>query len=208
MNQLPTLTNLEGFTLLSENMKTWHDATPQLFSVIDRTQPETIIEVGSWIGYSAIKMAEYCEQKQMQTKILCVDTWLGSLEFWCQYADKPQWDLMLNQGYPQVYYQFLSNVIHHGMQHRITPLPMTSSIAARYIQKAMPDTICSMIYIDGSHEYEDVRADLKSYWPLLAVDGIMVGDDWNWLGVKQAVVEEFTSAAITVNGQVWDVQKI
>ena len=36
-----------------------------------------------------------------------------------------------------------------------------------------------LIYIDGSHEYEDVYQDLKNYNPLLNPNGIIWGDDWH-----------------------------
>ena len=34
-----------------------------------------------------------------------------------------------------------------------------------------------VVYIDGSHEYADVRADVVGMWPLLKVGGVMILHD-------------------------------
>ncbi len=44
-----------------------------------------------------------------------------------------------------------------------------------------------LIYIDGSHEEEDVYQDLLDYTPLVAPGGVIFGDDWSWTGVRDAV---------------------
>ena len=44
-----------------------------------------------------------------------------------------------------------------------------------------------MIYVDGSHEEEDVYQDLTNYWEIVAADGIIFGDDYSWDGVRLAV---------------------
>ena len=39
-----------------------------------------------------------------------------------------------------------------------------------------------MIYIDGSHQREDVLADSSLAWKLLKQDGFMIWDDYKWEG--------------------------
>ena len=74
-----------------------------------------------------------------------------------------------------------------GCQDYIVPFPNTSLIGARWFakQKLQAD----VIYVDGSHEEDDVYLDLKSYWPILRPGGVLFGDDWNttWYGVICAV---------------------
>lgn len=164
---------------------------------IDEVKPELIIEVGTWKGKSAITMADICgadPELRGKTEITCVDTWLGATEFWEDHKDEKRYkSLELCNGYPQVYYQFLANVIITGNQGRITPFPQTSTNAARLLRKK--DVQADLIYIDGSHEYEDVLADLEAYWPLLRAGGIMFGDDYceYWKGVMAAVGDMFYS---------------
>lgn len=177
----------DGFDPLPENLRGWHGNDPLFAELIEEVQPKLIIEVGSWLGQSAINMAQIVKRLQLDCKIICVDTWLGALEF-IDKAEGTDWDLMRKNGYPQVYYQFLSNVVHHGCQDIIIPFPQTSLIAARYFKAA--GVSADLIYIDGSHDYDDVLNDLNAYWPLLNDKGIIFGDDFDrncWPDVVEAV---------------------
>ena len=82
---------------------------PQLYKrIVDNSQDGShIVEVGSWKGRSAAFMAVEIINSNKKIKFDCVDTWLGAVEFWDQFADTPERDLMLVNGYPQIYYQFL-----------------------------------------------------------------------------------------------------
>jgi len=176
--------------LLPLDLQGWNSDSKIFISLIQETNPELIIEVGTWKGRSAINMAKYLKDNKLNCKIICVDTWLGALEFWDKLKHTPERDLLLKNGYPQIYYQFLSNVIHNDVQDYILPFPCTSLIAARYFKNN--NIKSKLIYIDASHEYEDVLLDLKYFYNILDSNGVLFGDDINnFPGVKQAV-QEFT----------------
>jgi predicted O-methyltransferase YrrM len=46
-----------------------------------------------------------------------------------------------------------------------------------------------IIYIDGCHEYDVVKEDIKNSWPLLEEGGILLLDDYGMDDVKKAVDE-------------------
>jgi len=192
----------EGFTPMPDDMQGWNSIHPVFGQLIDRTNPKTIIEVGTWKGASALYMADLCHSKSLNSHIYCVDTWLGAVEFCTTLADTPERDLLLRNGYPQIYYQFISNVIHKGHQQRITPVPNTSLNAAKIL--AYHGVKAELIYIDGSHEYDDVKADIKAYLPLLKPGGIMFGDDYGWQGVQQAVNEMIPHKVIDNNYWIYE----
>jgi len=48
---------------------------------------------------------------------------------------------------------------------------------------------CDFIYIDGSHEFKDVKIDLEKYWEFVEEGGIIAGHDIQYLGVSKAVLE-------------------
>lgn len=178
----------EDLEILEEHLVGWHGDHPIFEKLITKTNPTHIIEVGAWLGQSTINMAKILKKDNRDCKITTVDTWLGALEFIG--SDKGDHNLMKKNGYPQVYYQFLSNVVHNEVQEYIDPFPSTSLIAARYFQKN--NIKADLIYVDASHDYEDVINDLNAYWPLLNSGGVMFGDDYNqgqWPGVVKAVNE-------------------
>ena len=176
---------------------------PEFFRrMIELTAPKLIIEVGTWKGRSALAMAQilddiskeivspestrtwWCEE----TKIMCVDTWLGATEMWTNHDDEKRYkSLRLVNGYPSLYYTFMNNVVGRAKQHRIVPFPQTSQNAARVLRKA--GVKAQLIYIDASHEEQDVKFDLWAWKDMLDEGGIMFGDDYcdYWPGVKSAV---------------------
>jgi hypothetical protein len=175
--------------LLPLDLQGWNGDRAVHLDLIDEVRPSLILEVGTWKGQSAIHMGTHLKARGLDAKIICVDAWLGALEFWDHLADTPERNLLLKNGYPQIYFQFLSNVVHSGLQAHILPFPNTSLIAARYF--ANQGIRAELIYIDASHEYEDVLADLEAYWPLLAPGRLVFDDDYNsyWPGVRKAVRE-------------------
>jgi methyltransferase family protein len=175
----------DGLELLPEDWGGWHGLHDIFGELIARQRPRHIIEVGTWKGQSAITMGRLVKELGLDCKITCVDTWLGSLEFWAEHNDAEH-DLMQSHGYPLVYFQFLSNVVRARLTDVILPFPATSLTAARFFK--LRDLSADLIYIDASHEEEDVAADLDAYLPLVKPGGILFGDDYGiWPGVTRAV---------------------
>ncbi|MGV3523611.1 MAG: class I SAM-dependent methyltransferase [Candidatus Sericytochromatia bacterium] len=149
-------------------------------------QPRLIAEVGTWLGHSAIQAAKYYATRRVREfTLICVDTWLGSTEHWL----RPQMrkDLDRIQGYPMIYQHFLSNVQLSGLSDYILPLPQTSANAARIL--AHHALLFDWVYLDASHDAQDVQLDLQLYWPLVRPGGFLMGDDWNWPSVRSTVLD-------------------
>lgn len=191
----------ENIELLPEDLHGWNGRDDIFWQLIQQTNPVNIIEVGTWKGQSAITMARLV---QNGCKIFCVDTWLGALEFMGGTGER---DLMLKNGYPRVYYQFLSNVIHNNCQDIIIPVPQTSTIAARWFKRQ--GIRAELIYIDGSHDEPDVYDDLCNYYDLCT--GVIFGDDWrHFADVERAVTRFCKERNITfevVDDNFWVIKK-
>jgi hypothetical protein len=148
-----------------------------------------VIEIGSWVGggstrYIGSVLKRYnrlsgATQNQKAT-LYAVDTWLGSLE---HQPGQSAYDPIL----PQLYEQFLSNMIHWRLTDVVVPCRMTSLEAARTLD-VHPD----LIYIDGDHSTAAVYADLNAWYPVVKGHGILCGDDWLWDSVR-AAVEKFAA---------------
>ncbi len=159
----------------------WGGWSPILHELVIEIRPKVIIEVGTWRGESLFHMVRGCLENGIDATLIAVDTWLGSAEHWLTCRDK----LMLTYGYPSFYYQFLANVIKHGYQNMVTPMPMPSTVAAEILEKR--GIKAELIYIDASHTKRSVMTDLESYWPLLAKGGVIFGHDIDWKPVEEGV---------------------
>lgn len=180
--------DLDGFTsfIYPDDRHGWGSDSLVFRDLIMRLRPELIIEVGTWKGASAIHMADICAELDLPTKILCIDTWLGAAEFWTDLDDPDRYQSLKRiYGYPSVYYQFVSNVKRAEHEDRILAFPQTSLIAGRLLKSW--GVQADLIYLDASHDYDDVFADMRVYWPLVRKGGVLFGDDYTtWADVKRA----------------------
>jgi hypothetical protein len=175
----------DNLDILPEDLQGWNGKSKLFGQLIGEIRPKTIIEVGTWKGQSAINMGTSVVDFNLNTKIFCVDTWLGAIEFLTTLSHTPERNLLLKNGYPQIYYQFLSNVVHHGLEDYILPIPNTSENGFRFLKSS--NIMAEMIYIDASHEEDDVYKDICNYYELLS-SGVIFGDDYiGWVGVRNAI---------------------
>jgi hypothetical protein len=179
-------------------------------TLVDRFNPELIIEVGSWMGESTINMASCLKQQnKLNTTVVAIDTWLGSKEHWIE-PDLRQ-HLKLQHGFPTFYFDFLSNVVNNQVQEQVMPLPMPSSIGSEYLYNKLGIEIAELIYVDGSHEQKDVYTDLQGYWKLLKPGGLLFGDDFDWEGVNTAAhgfAAEVGTPVLQLGGPFWGLRKL
>jgi len=200
----------EGFdtTGYSVDIAGWHSHHPLFESVISQLRPRLILEVGTWMGASAIHMAQLARRLEPGVQILCVDTWLGSHPvLWSTPEYRAQ--LRLKHGYPQQYFQFLANVVLSGLQDTIFPLPMTSYSATSLLVACGPQF--DAIYIDAHHDEPEVTSDLQRCFEVLRPGGVMFGDDYSpgEPGVLKAVNRFVADRALylTTAQEKWALQK-
>jgi hypothetical protein len=129
-----------------------------------------IVELGVWLGLSTRFMLE----RAPKATVISIDTWAGSPE----HFDDDEWREML----PTLYEAFLSLNWEH--RERIVPLRRSTveGLAVVAAHGVEPD----VIYVDACHEYEAVLEDLETSYRLFPRAEI-VGDDYDWLGVRQAI---------------------
>ena len=184
----------------------WNGDRPIFPALIQQLKPSLIIEVGSWMGLSAVNLAGSSKAIGLtDTSVICIDTWLGSKEHWRDPSLVGH--LELQNGYPTFYKRFLSNVANVGLSDMVVPLPMPSQIGASYLKDF--DLRAELIYIDGSHDEKDVYDDLTAYWDLLSPGGVVFGDDWPWDSVANAVKAFCASVGVPyqVNDINWIIRK-
>ena len=172
--------------LLPYSPEGWYLNHGPLARLIKKFNVQTVIEVGSWMGLSTIDIARMLPENG---KVYAVDTWEGSPD---------------EQHHPQtlanLYNQFLSNVIHTQLTHKIIPVRMESTQAAKVLS-VKPD----LIYIDATHTYKACYADLRAWYPYVKDSGILCGDDLRWgdCGVEKAVRQFAAENNLVVRDNGW-----
>jgi hypothetical protein len=201
------------------DLQGWNGNDPELSILISTAQPSVrvAVEVGSWKGQStntisnALKLLPPVVGAPPPV-LLAIDTWLGALEFMTLKASKGHVEshaLALVHGQPHIYLQFLANMLHMGHEDTVVPIVQSSVLAGRFLQWAR--VRAQFIYVDASHDTEDLFQDMIAYFPLLDASGsVLVGDDWNWPSVKEGVarfVGKFCQSQPTVSGVKWSLFK-
>ncbi len=157
--------------LLPFNEHGWYTNRPQMDKLLRLTGSEIVIELGVWMGRSTRHIASVLPDNGI---VYAVDHWLGSKE---NHRNEDE-----RGAIPTLYEQFLSNIIHANLTHKIIPMRMSTLEAAEiFVKKGLkPD----LVYVDASHDEESVYADLLAYFPLIKGYGKICGDDWE-IGMQE-----------------------
>jgi hypothetical protein len=164
--------------------------------LLKKNNIKVAIEVGSWLGKSTRHIASLLPENGT---LYAVDTWKGSI---CQQPNNDPFNCA--HKVPTLYEQFLSNIIHAKLTHKIIPLRMTSLQASKEL--ASLTQMVDFVYIDAEHDTESVLQDMQSWYPYVSGKrGILCGDDWTWESVKIAVKRfaQIHHVSICAEGNFW-----
>jgi hypothetical protein len=154
---------IEGW-LVSPNQEQW------LFQVV-RKMPRmaNIVEIGSFMGRSTISMALGCLGSGR--RVFAVDTFQGNAGDFVKGQHGVEWtgDVFFDQ--------FMANVEQSGVCDYVVPLMGISQEVGRFWKAPI-----HCLFVDGSHEFEDIQADLACFYPHVVAGGIValhdVTPDW------------------------------
>lgn len=172
-------------TDLVENLQGWNGKSPIFSELITEIRPSVIIEVGSYLGLSAVTMAKSIQDLQLESHLFCVDTWLGSPEHWKGPMLKEFH--YFTSGTSILYDQFIVNMIINKVDDIVIPIPNTSKNAYYILNDK--GIKADLVYVDGSHHEDDVCDDIMLYSNMLTEKGVIFGDDWSWNSVKRGLVK-------------------
>jgi len=142
----------------SSNFQTWAD----IFEPI-KEQPLSILEIGSWEGRSAIFFLEFFAR----SRLTCVDTFEGG-------SSERARDPVYSQSCSDLERRFDLNLSDYGSRSekvKMRSLPALDKLAES-------GRLFDLIYIDGSHQRDDVLVDSIMSWRVLAHGGHIIWDDY------------------------------
>ena len=118
------------------------------------------VEIGSWKGKSSVFMCVEIANSGKKIDFYCVDTFEGSVE----HQNNPE--------LPRLYDIFKDNM--KPVEGYYQDMRMSSMEAVKKFQ----DESLDFVFIDGSHEYEDIKDDIISWLPKVKRGGVLAGHDY------------------------------
>lgn len=137
--------------------------------------PVRVLEVGSWIGFSALTWAHAIDMLSPEGgRVTCLDPWepyFGDADISSGAAVYRRMDNLAKSGL--AFELFRHNVSCGPLRVAIDPIRGQS----RDVLPSLASGSFDVVYLDGSHYYGDVKADLEQSIGLVSVGGVLCGDD-------------------------------
>jgi len=162
---------------------------------------DTVVEIGVGFGKSIAHMARGAINATKKLRVFGVDPFYDDWD-----SDKPTWGAnhapwARAQGGP------FNAVVAAMREHAREELEYINLLRCRSTQAArmFDDGSLFFVFVDGSHHYEDVKADLEAWEPKIRKGGIFAGHDHtdSFQGVLRAVAERWTDGKTEQMGACW-----
>ncbi len=159
MTDLSILDDIQGWLGLEE-AQLLHDLAETI------RLPQMIVEIGTYQGKSTVALA-----LDAQTPCFAVDPHEPSVGDSFQFGDTDRAALM-------------ANLVKAGVAWKVRLLDIQSHVAAQWF----PHSI-GLLFIDGQHSYEGVKADIAAWLPYVVEEGYVAFHDSNAEQIRRAIAE-------------------
>ncbi len=143
---------------------------------------QCIVELGCCFGRSTRALAD-----NTTGKVYAVDDWYGTRE--------ANWEPEVRKG---IFGLFTENLADHIAAGKVVPVT-----ADHGDETKLPNVDADMVFVDGNHDYESVKRDLRIWIGRIQEGGILCGHDWNWETVEKAVKEILPEATVVPGTSIW-----
>lgn len=190
----------------AERPRGWGSTGAVFAELIEAVRPDTIIELGAFLGASALHMAAVSKNLSLSPAILCIDDFRG----WPAFRDRFHRDVPPQRhGDALLLPQFMSNVAAAGPDAAARVLPLPFSTASTLTALCEWGIYADLIEVDAGHDFHSAWADINLAWAVLRPGGVMFGHDYftsaDDRGVRRAVTLFARVKGLTVrpHGQHW-----
>jgi len=141
---------------------------------------KVIVELGSWLGSST----RFLLDRAPKATVIAIDHWSNNVK---DYGNGGATEASSDPGIEKIYTlwdTFLSNCWQY--KDRLYPVRAYTQDGLKQLKEYELEV--DIVYIDASHSYEDVLADItlsRELWPKAQI----IGDDYAWESVRRAVHE-------------------
>ena len=172
--------NIEGFF----NFEGLYTEQVNFFS-----DDSNFLEIGCYYGKSTIFLSESIKESGKNIKLHVIDTFDG-------YGNSK-----IENNFYEV---FKKNVFNSGSDEIIK---IYSGKSEDEILK-FKDEFFEFIFIDGSHDYDDVKRDIQNCLKKLKIGGVLSGHDYDYTPVKNAVNDTIGEKNLQFHNNSWIFKKI
>lgn len=139
-----------------------------------------IVEIGSYLGRSTRALLDNTEGV-----VYACDDWKGPRDVSLGATERRH-----------LFTHFMTNVSDHLYTGRLVIVKEDHS---QIVFRRHAD----MVFIDGNHDYDDVRRDIGFWSSRLTPNGLLCGHDANFESVLQAVADELGEYEIAAGTNIW-----
>ena len=163
------------------SLEGWFNMEKQYLELLDAT-PEggTFVELGCYKGKSTSFIGVEIHKRKRDINFFAVDSFQGATN------STDANEIKAYEGISEIEESYTYNVSLIG--NKIKTIVSLTDEAAQYFD----DSSVDVVFVDGGHSYEVVKADILAWLPKVKKGGIISGHDFNaWEGVNKAVTEIF-----------------
>jgi predicted O-methyltransferase YrrM len=163
------------------SLEGWFNMEKQYLELLDATPDGgTFVELGCYKGKSTSFIGVEIHKRKRDINFFAVDSFQGATN------STDANEIKAYEGISEIEESYTYNVAPIG--NKIKTIVSLTDEAAQYFEDGSVD----VIFVDGGHSYEVVKADILAWLPKMKTGGIMAGHDFNaWQGVNKAVQEIF-----------------
>jgi hypothetical protein len=165
--------NFENFQKIKGHFEL--DRGAKVYDEVSSKLPDNanIVELGCYLGKSTYYLIQKLKERKIKFNLDVVDVFENNL----------------NTDNRSKYKDNFLDIFKNNMG---SDLSYIKNIHKNYTSNAAnlyEDNSLDFIYVDASHKEDDVLNDILLWFPKLKSGGIMAGDDWQKVGVRNAVVK-------------------
>ncbi|CAM6102305.1 unnamed protein product [Calypogeia fissa] len=189
--------------LRKHRIKGWGANATVFGRLMREVRPTLIVELGSFLGASAMHMGQIARNLSLETVILCLDDFRG----WPGFRETKFKDIKIHNGENLLYHQFLKNIQFMNLTDLILPVPY--STAATLLAFCEWGIRPDLIEVDAAHDFHSTWIDLNLGYAILKPGGVMFGHDYfnrgKGEGVRRAVdiFARLKNLKVEPDGQHW-----
>ncbi|MFQ6637108.1 hypothetical protein Gotur_013152 [Gossypium turneri] len=170
--------------------------------LIKRIKPKLIVEVGTFLGASALHMVNVTRKLGLETQILCLDDFRG----WPGFRDRFK-DIKDINGDVLLLQQFMQNVVYFNATGSVLPVPFSTRSGLEKLCEW--GIMADILEIDAGHDFISAWGDINGAYRILKPGGVIFGHDYFTAadnhGVRRAVnlFAQINHLNIRTDGQHW-----